>query len=79
MGKCDYCYSELTNPIGSKEVYCPNCGYYESEAERYVADDIMIIKALQAELERRTAIEKQAEELIVNGDYQQALEILKTI
>lgn len=37
------------------------------------------IKALQAELERRTAIEKQAEELIINGDYQQALEILKTI
>ena len=37
------------------------------------------IKALQAELERRTMIEKQAEQLIINGEYQAAIELLKTI
>lgn len=34
---------------------------------------------LQAELERRTAIEKQAEELIISGKYQQAIDLLRTI
>lgn len=37
------------------------------------------IKALQDELERRTAIEQQAEQLIINGEYQTAIELLKTI
>lgn len=37
------------------------------------------IKALQDELERRTVIEKQAEQLIINGEYQAAIELLRTI
>ena len=37
------------------------------------------IKALQAELDRRTMIEKQVEQLIIDGEYQAAIELLKTI
>ena len=37
------------------------------------------IKALQAELDRRTAVEKLAEKLIIDGKFEEAKELLDTL
>ena len=37
------------------------------------------IKALQAELDRRTAVEKLAEKLIIDGKFAEAKELLDTL
>lgn len=36
------------------------------------------VKQLQEELEHRTEVEHQAEQLIVNGEYEKAKELLQT-
>lgn len=38
-----------------------------------------VVKQLQAELEHRTEVEHQAEQLIVNGEYEKAKELLQTL
>ncbi|WP_418963383.1 hypothetical protein, partial [Butyribacter intestini] len=37
------------------------------------------IKALQAELDRRTAVEKLAEKMIIDGKFEEAKELLDTL
>ena len=50
---------------------------YESEVR--TMDKVKNITDLQAELDRRTAVEKLAEKLIIDGKFEEAKELLDTL